>query len=179
MTIPKTISTAREVAYLKALAETGNASLAAAQAGVSRDWAYKKRQVDAWFDARCREMAELARERLPVQRRRRRAGGWNADRERTFLEALHATHDVEVAAGSAGTTAPSAYRHRAVRPEFAAAWAAALADGGPGEEPEWVEAAAHFLYREPLSDDNPVRLTSVGQVLRLQAKSERAARRVR
>jgi hypothetical protein len=33
--IPKIISTAQEIAYLRALAETGNASLAAERAGVS------------------------------------------------------------------------------------------------------------------------------------------------
>jgi hypothetical protein len=41
--LPKIISTAREIAYLRALADTGNATLAAERAGVSRDWAYKKR----------------------------------------------------------------------------------------------------------------------------------------
>jgi hypothetical protein len=55
--MPKIISTAREVAYLRALAETGNATLAAERARVSRDWAYKKRKTDARFDAWCREMA--------------------------------------------------------------------------------------------------------------------------
>ena len=58
--MPKIISTAREIAYLRALADTGNATLAAERAGVSRDWAYKKRKQDSRFDAWCREMAALA-----------------------------------------------------------------------------------------------------------------------
>jgi hypothetical protein len=62
--MPKTITTAQEFAYLRALAETGNATLAAERAGVSRTWAYKKRAVDAWFAERVRELTALAGERL-------------------------------------------------------------------------------------------------------------------
>jgi len=45
--MPSRISFAQEIAYLRTLGDTGNASLAAAQAGVSRDWAYKRRLADA------------------------------------------------------------------------------------------------------------------------------------
>ena len=49
--VPSKISAFREVAYLRALAETGNATLAAARARVSKSWAYKRREVDPQFDA--------------------------------------------------------------------------------------------------------------------------------
>jgi hypothetical protein len=54
--LPKIVTIEQSVAYLRALAETANATLAAERAGVSRTWAYKVREVDAGFDARCREM---------------------------------------------------------------------------------------------------------------------------
>ena len=60
----KIITTEQKIAYLRALAETGNATLAAERAGVSRTWAYKKRAVDAWFAERFRELTALAALRL-------------------------------------------------------------------------------------------------------------------
>jgi hypothetical protein len=195
------ISISQSAAYLRALAATGNATLAAEVAGVSRAWAYKRRRADPRFDAWCREMVARFREvpvpwssasavtpplplpierrgvRKRVQRRRPRAGGWNAEREERFFAALAATGDVQVAAGSAGMTAPSAYRHRAVSGEFASRWADALAAYGPHMEAEWFESAGCFFEGEPAPQDNPVRVTSVGQVLRMLARSERAARK--
>ena len=47
--MPSKIPIAREVGYLRALAETGNATLAAERAGVSRTWAYKPHEGDARF----------------------------------------------------------------------------------------------------------------------------------
>jgi len=170
------ISPKHEVAYLRALAETGNASLAAARAGVSRDWAYKRRLVNPSFAGRCREMLTMAKARLLVRVNRPRSGGWNSDREERFLTALAATGDVEVAAGSAGITLPSAYRHRAVRPAFAARWAEALAAYGPDEDAGWIESAACFFEGETPDEHNAVRVTSVRQVLRMLARSERSGR---
>jgi hypothetical protein len=69
--MPKIISTAQEITYLRALAETGNATLAAERAGVSRTWAYKKRAGDAWFAEKFREFTALA----PLRRRLRRRSG--------------------------------------------------------------------------------------------------------
>jgi hypothetical protein len=86
--IPSTISTARLIAYLRTLADTGNATLAAAHAGVSRDWAYKRRRVDGQFDQLCREMAAIAKARLPARVNRDRAGGWTAAKEARFIERL-------------------------------------------------------------------------------------------
>ena len=171
------ITAAREVAFLRALAETGNASLAAARAGVSRDWAYKRRQADAGFDRLCARMAALARERLPARVNRDRAGGWTAASEARFLAALAVTADVELAAASAGSTAPSAYRRRMVRPGFALAWTAALKSGRETDALDWFESAKCFFKGAPVPSGNPVRVTNIAQVLRMLARSERADRR--
>src|SRR4051794_26780022 len=62
--MPKDISSAQKTTYLQTLRDTGNATLAAEVAGVSRDWAYKKREQDARFARLFREMVAVARERL-------------------------------------------------------------------------------------------------------------------
>src|SRR5437867_7370041 len=58
--MPAEVSTERLFAFLRALRDTGNATLAAEWAGVSRDWAYKRRKQDPWFDALYREMKAMA-----------------------------------------------------------------------------------------------------------------------
>jgi hypothetical protein len=175
--MPKVITIAHMVAYLRALAETGNATLAAAQAGVSRDWAYKKRKQDARFDGWCREMGSQAKARLRVQQRRARAGGWTGELEERFLAALGATCDVPLAASSVGLTAPTAYRHRTHRPRFAFRWAKALRRGREMQELPWFESAQCFFERQPVPADNPVKVTSIDEVLRMMARCERADRR--
>jgi hypothetical protein len=64
--MPARIISAQEIPYLRQLANTGNAALAAAQAGVSRDWAYKRRLADARFDSMCREMVARFRDLPPA-----------------------------------------------------------------------------------------------------------------
>jgi len=58
------ISAAKRAAFLKAVAETGNQTLAAERAKVSRSWVTTHRTRDAGFDAAVREAVEEARERL-------------------------------------------------------------------------------------------------------------------
>ncbi len=55
----------------------------------------------------------------------RKTGGWSADRQRLFIEALAETGTVHVAAKSAGLSARSAYGLRMRSRAFAAAWDAA------------------------------------------------------
>src|SRR5690349_16937417 len=62
----KKISAKREDVYLRTLAETGNATLAAERAGVSRSWAYARRKVDPRFDAWFGEMMVRFRETPPT-----------------------------------------------------------------------------------------------------------------
>jgi hypothetical protein len=52
----------------------------------------------------------------------RKTGGWSADRQRLFIEALAETGSVHHSAKSAGLSARSAYGLRVRSPAFAAAW---------------------------------------------------------
>jgi hypothetical protein len=60
----KKFSAARKRAFLTRLAESGNQSLAAERAKVSRSWVQLHRSSDAGFDAACREAIARAAERL-------------------------------------------------------------------------------------------------------------------
>jgi len=58
------ISASRKRAFLKALAATGNFTIASERARVSRSWAVTQRRRDAGFEAACREAIEEARRGL-------------------------------------------------------------------------------------------------------------------
>ena len=183
--MPSRISFAQEIAYLRTLGDTGNASLAAAQAGVSRDWAYKRRLADARFDALCREMVARFTDLPPAlkpprpslsppgrgdkrkrtQVRRDRAGGWTAAKEARFIERLRETCSVPLAAAAAGLSMVSAYRRRQVRPPFAEAWDEALRVGWPPADLPWIEAAECFFEGREPPPGNPVRFASVSEVI--------------
>ena len=163
--VPSKISAFREVAYLRALAETGNATLAAARARVSKSWPYKRREVDPQFDALFREMAALARSRLRVRVNRERKGGWTVEKEARFLERLQQTCGVPLAAAEVGLSAGSAYRQRKRRPGFAKAWDEALLSGWPPADCAWIESANCFLEGEEPPPGNHVRITGVAEVI--------------
>jgi hypothetical protein len=181
--MPKIISTAQDLAYLRALAETGNATLAAERAGVSRTWAYKRRERDARFDRLCREAASQAKARLRVRVNRDRKGGWTAALERRFLAALAATRDVPLALLQVGISAPSAYRRRMRRrlggsfhpsqPNecFAARWREALADDEAFAEAQWVATMICLLDGEAVPPELPVQTIGIGDVIRLHERS--------
>jgi hypothetical protein len=159
------ISIPREVVYLRILADTGNATLAAEAAGVSRTWAYKRREVDLRFDGWCREMVGLAKARLPARVNRDRPDGWTAAKEARFLDRLQATCSVPLAAAEVGLSAGSAYQRRRVRPAFAAAWDEAERIGWPPADQPWLESAICFFEGRAPPPGNPVLITSIGEVL--------------
>jgi hypothetical protein len=106
---------------------------------------------------------------------RDRAGGWTAATEARFLAALAATGDVPLAASSVGKAAASAYTRRQGRPAFALAWQDALESGREMDGLDWLESAECFFEGRPVPDDNPVRVTSVAEVLRMLGRCERAS----
>jgi hypothetical protein len=163
--VPSKISIAREVAYLRVLAETGNAALAAEAAGVSKGWAYKRRAVDARFARLFREMGALAKARLRVRVNRDRAGGWTAAKEARFIERLRETCSARYAAAAVGLSAHSANQRRKVRPAFAAAWDEALRAGWPPADKPWIESALCFLEGREPPPDNPVRIREIDDVI--------------
>lgn len=72
---------ARKSAFLRFLAETGNQTLAAERAKVSRSWVLLHRKQNPAFDAACREAAATAREHFETLRASGEAGtappsGW-------------------------------------------------------------------------------------------------------
>ena len=176
--MPSRICTRRKFPYLKVLAETGNATIAAEAARVSRTWAYKRREVDPRFAQLFAEVAALAKARLPARVNRDRAGGWTAAKEAQFLDRLQATCSVPLAAAEVKLSTVSAYRRRQVRPGFAAAWEEAERIGWPPAELPWIESAICFFERREPPPGNPVRITSVSQVIdALEGKRFRPRRR--
>jgi hypothetical protein len=163
--MPKIISTERELIYLRTLAETGNATLAAASAGVSQSWAYARRKVDGEFDHWFRAMAALAKANLPARVNRDRADGWTAEKEELFLERLEETCSVWVAAAAVGHSARSAHHRRRMRPGFAERWDEAQRRGWPPVDHPWIESMFCFFEGREPPPDNPVRVASVGEVI--------------
>ena len=97
--MPAEVSTERLFAFLRALRDTGNATLAAEWAGVSRDWAYKRRKQDPWFDALYREMKAMAAVGLRPSGSAEDEGGF-ADPPSPPPASAHAPHPAQPAAES-------------------------------------------------------------------------------
>ncbi len=70
------MSAARRAAFLKGLAETGNVTVSAERAKVSRSWVQLHRSTDPEFDSACRAAVAEARERLSGHGERRPPSGW-------------------------------------------------------------------------------------------------------
>jgi hypothetical protein len=131
------VAAAKVEAFLAALAETGNASLAATQAGLSRSWVNKARGADAGLDARVRAARAAAAGRLarcegnrpPEEWRMRRgvelvvtrrgqiarapgARRWTKRMEERFLFAVRETRNLRLAAPAVGMSLASLEKHR-------------------------------------------------------------------
>src|SRR4051812_30499905 len=70
------IDEGRKAAFLKALGESGNSTLSAERAGVSRHWARLHRKADAKFDADYRSALAKAGRRLARQEDNRPTQLW-------------------------------------------------------------------------------------------------------
>jgi hypothetical protein len=68
------MSAARRAAFLKALSETGNITVSAERAKVSRSWVRLHRSGDAGFDSACRASLDSARSKLLDHARDERSG---------------------------------------------------------------------------------------------------------
>lgn len=131
----------RRAAFLRALGETGNVTVAAARARLHRSWVQRRRKLDGAFDALCRDALAGTRQRLAdrdelrsptgwgsldgaelvvvrgapgrrVQVRRARADGWSPAMEQRFLNTLATTCNVKASCAEIGMTVASAYYHR-------------------------------------------------------------------
>jgi hypothetical protein len=139
-------SEARRRAFLKAYAQSGNVTLSAEQAGVSRSWVSLARRSDPAFDARCRAAKAASAERLsgggrnrPPARWKRRGGvdlivqragkrppqlvrslraRWTPRGEDRFLGALRRCNNIALACQWAGMTVSSFEAHWRRWPDF-------------------------------------------------------------
>jgi hypothetical protein len=172
----KKTSEARKRAFFKALAETGNQTISAERAGVSRSWVTLHRSTDPAFKARMGAAIAEARERLSragavtsdgkwaningeklvlrgsrgrrVQVSRARLKQWTAAEEKRLLAVLSATCNLKLACRQVGLSVASAYGHRHRWPDFAKAWDAAVEEGYFALETAMVENALRSLSPE-------------------------------
>ncbi|MEP7349262.1 MAG: hypothetical protein ABI668_04825 [Sphingorhabdus sp.] len=153
----KKASAARTEAFFKALAETGNQTISAERARVSRGWVSLHRSNDPEFKARMEAAVAGARERLSgasavktsakwaaidgeelvvrgsngrrAQVSRARLKQWTARGEARFLSVLSATCNVKLACRAVALSVPSAYMHRERWPDFGRRWDEAVEEG--------------------------------------------------
>ncbi|WP_375380451.1 hypothetical protein [uncultured Sphingomonas sp.] len=150
-------SAARRRAFFAALAATGNQTLAAERAKVSRSWVSLHQSTDPAFRAEMEAAVLAAKARLDeaatvkpalrwrdqdgeelavrgsrgrwTQVARARLKQWTPRVEAHFLAALRETCNVKAACKEVGLTQQSAYGHRKRWVEFARAWDVAIEDG--------------------------------------------------
>ena len=165
---------ARRNAFLRALAESGNQTLAAERAKVSRSWVRLHRSTDPGFDASCREAIALAKMMLSdddspkpqdprwryadghelvvsgsngrrTQIRRSRLRQWTPRVEDRFIAVLASTCNVKLACREVGLAFSSAYNHRKRWPAFARRWDQAVDMGYCELEAALIQNACHYL----------------------------------
>ena len=140
----------RRAAFLRALEEAGNVTLAAEAAGVPKGRVYHARRRDAAFGAAWDAALTAAQARLATEggdlgatvvrrncrgrlgRRIARVGDWTDEDDARFLAALIEHGCVTAAAKAAGKHAANAYRRRWGHAAFAAAWDEAIDEAEKG-----------------------------------------------
>lgn len=198
-------SEARRRAFFRALAATGNQTLAAERAKVSRSWVTLHRSADPAFKAEMEAATATAKARLdeaagvgPMEAWRaqngeelavRGAAGarpqisrarlkqWTPRAESRFLGALAASCNVRAACAETGLSVASAYNHRQRWPGFAERWKEALETGHLRIEAALLHAAGSMWDAVDYDPDAPLAVTSFDQVIRLLRLHERSVRR--
>ena len=193
----------RRAAFLRALAASGNLTLSAERAKVSRSWVCLHRSTDPAFDAACVAAIAAARITLGHHQARGAAAGWgfaageelvingsNARRvqvrraknrqwtprvELRFLDSLANTCNVKVAAAAAGMSKSSAYAHRRRWPHFAKLWDEATDVGAAMLEGALIAGAIAFIEGRPPGLDGAIPVTTIGEVIRILAMKQRVS----
>ena len=188
---------ARRQAFLAALRETGNQSLAAERARVSYAWVKLHRTNDPEFRRATDEAIAEAAVRLGGQRRppsgwgfldgaelvvrgtggvgggkrvqiaRARLKQWSPRVEERFLETLAATCNVRAACAEVGMAASSAYDHRRRWRAFAERWDEAIEIGYSRIECGLIEHACNLFSGEGPPVLKPVPEMTVFEALQL------------
>lgn len=177
-------SKARIEAFFKALTETGNQTISAERACVSRSWVTLHRSTDPAFKARMEACIAQARERLSAaggikpdskwgningeelvvrgsngrvaQVSRARLKQFTPRVEERFLSVLARTCNVKLAAQAIGMSAKACYDHYHRWPHFAKRWDEAAADGELWLEMALLENGIRSLDPDsPVLDDEP------------------------
>ncbi|QDZ06205.1 hypothetical protein FPZ24_00890 [Sphingomonas panacisoli] len=194
-------SPARIAAFFRALEETGNQTIAAEAARVSRSWMSLHRATDPDFRARMEAAITAARERLRAQangvepvatwraingeelavrgtngRRtqiaRARLNQWTPRTEARFLAALAACCNVAAACRAVGMSQAAAYNHYNRWPDFEQRWDAALAEGYQALELALIENAGRAFAPVAYDQDIPIEPMSVDQAITLLAQHQ-------
>ena len=92
---------------------------------------------------------------------------WSEEAEEIFFDALAASCNVCLAASEAGYATPTVYRQRQRRPEFAARWDAALAQGYARLEMGLVQAAVVSIDGIEFDGSRPIPKMSVAEAMNL------------
>jgi hypothetical protein len=177
-------SNARRGAFFKALAETGNQTISAERAGVSRSWVVQRQAADPEFRAEMDACIAAANARLLDGRgnagqdlgfdqdgvelvmrgchgrlnqiARTRVGQWTPRLEARFLGIIGKSCNVAAACRMVGVSAASAYYRRISWPRFAERWDEAIALGTVQLEFALVENACNFLVGVEPDYDAPM-----------------------
>lgn len=92
---------------------------------------------------------------------------WSEEAEEIFFDALAASCNVCLAASEAGYATPTVYRQRQRRPDFAARWDAALAQGYARLEMGLVQAAVDSIDGVEFDASRPIPKMSVAEAMNL------------
>jgi hypothetical protein len=187
---------ARREAFFRALARTGNQSLACEHAKVSRSWVTLHRSGDPEFRRRMEEAIAVAKARLDEAPERRpadkalrwqdgdelvvrgsrgrrtqiarsRLKQWSPRVETRFLAKLAASCNVKAACAEVGMTPASAYGHRNRWPAFLRRWDEALENGYIRLEGTLVANAANLYSHEEYPLDHPLPDMTTAQAIHL------------
>lgn len=198
-------SAARKRAFLNFLTQTGNQTLSAERAKVSRSWVRLHRSTDPSFDAECREAIAVAGMMLvddgspcPDDPRWRRQDGlelvvrktrgrrlqvgrsriqqWSPKMEERFCAELAASCNVKASCRAIGMGYASAYAHRKRWPDFARRWDEALSIGAVRLEAALIEGACAFFDPELPPPEVPIADMSVMGAVRILRMYERRGR---
>lgn len=203
--MPAKTSPARVAAFFRALEETGNRTIAAERARVSRSWVKHRGRADPDFAARVTATVAAAAERLRAaastvppskwaaqageelivrgaggrlaQVRRARLNEWTARVEDRFLAVLAATCNVMRACRVVGVTPAAAYQRYHRWDGFAGRWDAALVAGYERLEMALVENAIRSLGDAPdYPPDVPMQPVTFDDAFRLLRQHTRRVR---
>jgi hypothetical protein len=193
----KKTSEARKSAFFTALAETGNQTISAERAGVSRSWLVQKQAGDPAFRVEMDAAIAAARVRFSSadsqadserelgfdadgvelvmrgcngrlnQVQRARVGQWTPRLEARFLGIIGKSCNVTAACRMLGVSPASAYYRRKAWPRFAERWDEAIALGTMQLEYALVEQACNFLEGVEPDYDAPMADMTTDQAIQV------------